>query len=217
MSGYADYNGLDLDSTKVIPIPLILATEDSVKGYGNFVFDYEEENVQIVPWKVEGSRPLCVGTGVGGGYVEGNFLFRWEGTQCLAINEAVQGNYVIGVTVDDRRSILTREANYHPDGGQVVFPSSRDQLHPFVLLLAKAPDGRTIDDVVPSDFKAFYFDGSAGFQIAPSVWHQPAFPVGASMKLLNKQGAVHACVAIDFVNEFGALLQVPLNLMTDEK
>jgi len=113
----------------------------------------------------------------------------------------------------DRSFILTHEANYHPDGGQII--ASRDGA-PIVLLLA--PKG---DDVRPGSFRAFFvdpaFDGTVGVHIDAGTWHQPAFPVhegagarGACPTLDNRQGKVHACVAADFVREFGGYLRVPL-------
>ena len=113
----------------------------------------------------------------------------------------------------DRSSILTHEANYHPDGGQII--ASRDGA-PIVLLLA--PRG---DDVQPASFRAFLvdpaFDGTVGVHIDAGTWHQPAFPVhegagarGAAPTLDNRQGRVHACVSCDFVREFGGYLRVPL-------
>lgn len=57
---------------------------------------------------------------------------------------------------------------------------------------------------------AFYFDGSFWVQIEPNVWHQPMFPVGESALFRNKQGAVHACIGVDFVEEFGVYLEIPL-------
>src|SRR5882672_7828364 len=53
-------------------------------------------------------------------------------------------------------------------------------------------------------------DGTFGIHIDPSVWHQPVFPLGPSAVFVDKQGRVHACVAVDFVGEFGCYLEVPL-------
>ena len=47
--------------------------------------------------------------------------------------------------------------NYHPDGGQVFFPTAKNA---YVMILA-LPD----DDCKPEDYVAFYFDGSCGLQI----------------------------------------------------
>jgi ureidoglycolate hydrolase len=98
--------------------------------------------------------------------------------------------------------VLVREANAHPDGGQVFFPKSKEA---FVALLA--PPG---DEVHVEDFKAFYFDGSCGLQIFPDVWHQPLYPVCDEASFLGKQGAVHACKLFDSVVEFGKWMRVPL-------
>jgi hypothetical protein len=77
----------------------------------------------------------------------------------------------------------------------------------FVALLAPAGD-----DIKPADFKAYYFDGSKGIHINAGIWHQPLFPVGDSQIFKDKQGAVHACVACNFVEEFGVYFKVPLTL-----
>jgi len=75
------------------------------------------------------------------------------------------------------------------------------------------------DDVRPEHFRAFYFDGGAGFQIAPGVWHQTPYfgppergAASSEMTFSNKQSSVYACVLADIVNEFGVYLQVPLTL-----
>ena len=76
---------------------------------------------------------------------------------------------------------------------------------PFIALL-----GLPGDDIKPEDFKAFYFDGSAGLQIYADIWHQPLYPVTDEAVFQGKQGAVHACVVVDTVDEFGKWLLVPL-------
>ena len=130
-----------------------------------------------------------------------------------ARNHAVDGNYVTGWLTDpatasvksldaDPSRVLVREANYHPDGGQIFSPRDRK---PFVALLALPGD-----DVSPADFVAFYCDGSFGIHIDPNVWHQPLFPLGERIVFDDKQGRVHACVACDFVKEAGVYLSVPL-------
>jgi len=49
-----------------------------------------------------------------------------------------------------------------------------------------------------------------GVHIDLSVWHQPVFPLQDRAWFDDKQGRVHACVAVDFVSEFGCYLEVPL-------
>ena len=81
------------------------------------------------------------------------------------------GRLAEGSDPNNREFVLTRELNYHPDGGQVFFPTSCD---PFVMILA--PPG---DDIQLSDFRAFYCDGSCGLQI--KVFNLRFFFVGTYM------------------------------------
>jgi hypothetical protein len=147
------------------------------------------------------------------GETEGEFSMWAEGGLLFGQNQAVGRAYIIGWYDDpaDARAdkapagsdrLYIYQANYHPDGGQIWCP--RDGT-PFVAVLAKPGD-----DVRPEDFVAFRFDGSVGLQILPSVWHQPAAPVGARMTIDNKQGRVHACVDFDSLAEFGCYLEVPI-------
>ncbi len=100
------------------------------------------------------------------------------------------------------RPLFTHEANYHPDGGQIFVPRRRA---PFVALLALPRDDVTLDD-----FRAFWCDGSFGLHIDPCVWHQPLFPAADQLDFNYAQGAVHASVGIDYFQEFGAYIEVPL-------
>jgi len=52
--------------------------------------------------------------------------------------------------------------------------------------------------------------GNFGVQIHPGIWHQPVFPLAERAVFRDKQGKVHACVAVDFVKEFSTYLLVPL-------
>jgi ureidoglycolate lyase len=195
------------------PVPLVPANEASLAGFARIVRDFVSARVTIVTWPQPGRRPIVAGTGNEGGIVEDSFAMRRRGEVQHAVNLAVGRSYVTGwygdpATASEEREpgelhrIFTHEANYHPDGGQIFFP--RDGAS-FVALLA--PPG---DDVTPSDFRAFLCDGSFGIHIDPGVWHQPMFPVGGEAVFDDKQGRVHACVAVDFVSEFGCYLEVPL-------
>ncbi|OWF50058.1 uncharacterized protein LOC110450914 [Mizuhopecten yessoensis] len=194
-------------------VPIVAATNENIRGYGNLVTDFDAEKVEIVPWPVSGRRPLCSGTGTFGGVAEGDFIHEWVGDRCKATSTAigwgVDSDYFLGrlpkgVNADTKTSVLVREANYHPDGSQCFFP--KDRL-PFVALFALPGD-----DIKLEDFRAFYSDGSFGFHILPNVWHQPMIPIGQKAVIRNKQGAVHACVSVDTVDEFGKFLLVPLTL-----
>ncbi|MCH9610617.1 MAG: hypothetical protein SP1CHLAM42_06840 [Chlamydiales bacterium] len=41
-------------------------------------------------------------------------------------------------------------------------------------------------------------------QIDPGVWHQPPFPAGDEAALLDKQGAVHACIGATLLMNLAA-------------
>ena len=97
-----------------------------------------------------------------------------------------------------------RELSYHPDGGQVFFPENNK---PFVAVLALPGD-----DIKPEDVKAFYFDGSCGFQIKADVWHTALLPLTDDADFKTKQGKVHGVVVFDSVKEYGKYLQIPLEV-----
>ncbi|MBY0458265.1 MAG: hypothetical protein K2V38_13070, partial [Gemmataceae bacterium] len=76
---------------------------------------------------------------------------------------------------------------------------------PFVVPLALPGD-----DVKPSDFVAFWFDGSKGLYIHPNIWHEGIFPVSGRASFDDEQGRVHARVSCCIAKEFGVFLSVPL-------
>jgi ureidoglycolate lyase len=218
---FSNFAGLDLAAMPSLAkkeasahrVRWIEATEQSFRGYGRIVTDYASEAVKIVTWPQPDWRPIVAGTGNEGGIVEDRFVMERRGEMLHAINKAVGRSYITGwysdpgtaselrqPTAVDR--IYTHEANYHPDGGQIFFPRNRT---PFVALLATPGD-----NVGPEDFAAFFCNGSFGIHIDPGVWHQPVFPLASEAAFDNKQGRVHACVAVNFVSEFGCYLEVPL-------
>lgn len=195
-------------------IPVLEATAETFADYGHLVYDYEREKVMLESWPAVGWRPVEPGTGNEGGITEGEFVFERRGQLMIARNHAVDGHYISGWFADpsqanalqpgDYRRVLVREANYHPDGGQVFYPVNGE---PFMALLALPGD-----DIRPHDFVAFYCDGSFGIQIRPNIWHQPVFPLAPKATFLGKQGRVHACIACDFVSEFGCYLSIPMTM-----
>ncbi|MCB9727681.1 MAG: ureidoglycolate lyase [Deltaproteobacteria bacterium] len=217
----SNFVGHDLDAmpstargeARVHRVPRVPASDASLAGYGRLVQRFDPADVTLVPWPVSGRRPLVPGTGAEGGVVQDRFVFERRGGLQFATNHAVGRSYLTGwygdpATASSERepartdALLTHEANYHPDGGQIFSP--RDGC-PFVALLA-----RPGDDVRPEDFVAFAFDGRAGVHIDPGVWHQPVYPVGGAGTFDDAQGRVHACVSVDLIAEFGLYLEVPL-------
>ena len=209
----AEMVSIDAPGIRVLSVPLVDAGSARFESFGRIVRDFAAEEVIIQAWPALGWRRIEPGTGNQGGVTEGDFVMARQGDFLIARNHAVNGHYVTGWFADPRSAtsagtspchdrVLVREANYHPDGGQVFWPRAPT---PFVALLALPGD-----DVRAEDFVAFYCDGSFGIQIFPGVWHQPVFPLAAHAVFDDKQGRVHACVAIDFVTELGCYLSVPL-------
>jgi ureidoglycolate lyase/seryl-tRNA synthetase len=218
LSNFADQDlaalpSIARDEARVHRVPLVAAGKGSLRGYGRLVTNFAQAQVTIVTWPQPAWRPIVAGTGNEGGTVEDRFVMERRGEVQHAVNLAVGRRYITGWFADpataseerepgDTSRLYTHEANYHPDGGQIFFP--RDGAA-FVALLAKPGD-----DVGPEHFVAFYCDGSFGIHIDPGVWHQPVFPLSATAQFDDRQGRVHACVAIDFLREFGCYLEVPL-------
>ena len=190
-------------------MPMVEATDATLKGYGHLVRDPEECPIEIVQWPAQGFRPVDPGTGNEAGTKEGIFVSEWKGDILYGRNAAVDGHYVLaygtepGRAKDDHEEppgrFLMWHANYHPDGGQLFFPLDR---RPFYVPLALPGD-----EVRPEQFVCFRFEGSQGLYIHPNVWHEGVFTPWGSQRFFDKQGAVHARVSVEFASEFGCLLE----------
>lgn len=193
-------------------IPCIVATPLNLQGYGELIDGPTARAVEIVRWPAGGWRPVDTDSGDEGGTKQGTFVAEWQGDVLYGCNEAVGGRYVLGYGQapelattehsDDPSDLLLWHANYHPDGGQLFFPLENQ---PFLVPLALPGD-----DVHPSDFICFYFDGTQGLYIHPSIWHEGVFPLRGRQSFYDCQGAVHARVSVDFAREFECLLHVSL-------
>ena len=64
---------------QAIQIPIIKATDESLKGYGYLIDDYETSEVEIVTWPKQGWREIDEGTGNEAGYTQGSFDIWWDG------------------------------------------------------------------------------------------------------------------------------------------
>ncbi|MCX6597057.1 MAG: ureidoglycolate hydrolase [Acidobacteria bacterium] len=196
----------------VVESPFVIATPESVKGYGELVTDPQSHPVKIVRWPAAGWREVDEDTGDEAGTTDGVFACGWDGERLMARNDAVGGHYVLGFSRPPGETgaalplppqrLLLWHANYHPDGGQLFYPQAPE---PFVVPLALPGD-----DVRPEYFKTFWFDGSCGLYIHPNIWHEGVFPCGLAGRYFDRQGRVHARVSCHFPREFGVLLSVPL-------
>jgi ureidoglycolate lyase len=193
--------------------PLVAATAESLEGYGRLVEDPAAFEIEIVRWPAQGWRPIDANSGDQGGVTEGLFHFEWRGQTLFARNEAVGDSYLFGWShwpeeaasegpAAARDRALIWRCNYHPDGGQLIYPVNGES---FVVPLALPGD-----DVTPEKFKSFWCDGGRGLYIHPNVWHGAFVPHGDTAVFLDRQGRVHARVSVDFPKEFGCYLSVPL-------
>ena len=192
--------------------PVVLATNESLEGYGHLVDDPAACAIEIVRWPAQGWRAIDANSGDQGGVTEGVFEFWWRGDTLYARNNAVGDSYLFGwsewpeeAALDGptrpRRRFLNWRANYHPDGGQLFYPTSGQ-----TFLVALALPG---DDVTPASFTTFRCEGR-GLYIHPNVWHSAVVPLDDQGQFLDRQGRVHARVSVDFAKEFGCYLAMPL-------
>ena len=197
-------------------VPLIVAKDESVRGYGALVEHPDDIEIEIVRWPATGWRQVDEDSGNEAGWVEGIFHGEWQGDVLFGRNDAVSGHYVLGWSTTDpaasrtdwqtagREKVVLWHLNYHPDGGQLFFPKDKG---PFVVPVALPGDGLAVEQVI-----AFWCDGSRGLYIHPGIWHDGIFPVSDQQRFLDRQGRVHARVSCDLASEFGLYLCVPLTV-----
>jgi len=197
---------------RVHETPLVVATSESLRGYGLLVEEPKSFPIEIVTWPAQGWRAIDAGSGNQGGVAEGLFEFCWKGETLYARNHAVGDSYLFGwsnwpeeaATVSEarRERALIWRANYHPDGGQLFHPLDGQS---FVVPLALPGD-----DVTPESFVTFWCDGRQALYLHPGVWHGAVVPHDDAARFLDRQGRVHARVSVNFVVEFGCYLGAPL-------
>ena len=66
------------------------------------------------------------------------------------------------------------------------------------------------DDIQPDKFICFHCKGDQGLYIHADIWHEGVFSIQGNRRFLDRQGAVHARVSVDFAREFGGLLEIDL-------
>ncbi len=197
-------------AAKTHRVPLLALDATTAKGLGTLITSIDEAEIEQRRWPPSGRRPVT-----SGGYghtVEGPFDVYWQGEVMFSRNHAVGRADVLGWRVDpaeaseeraavDHTRRLVDEVNYHDHGGQAFIAPGV----PTVFLLA--PPG---DDVTPDDFVALYSDGTHGVNMHPGVWHTAPLPLAARATFANKQGSIHATVALWAREEWDLLLDVPL-------
>lgn len=224
MSGHYNYSKFLKklpENINIFDVPIIEATEETIKDYGRFVYNFIDEKVINVKWptqiKINSNkkenfyyRNIDDNTGDEALPTYGVFKSYYDDKYCYSTNTSVKnGEYIIGVKpkTEKKNCFYTVEMNYHACGSQVVMNYNKE---PFYLLLSKADD-----DIKPKDCRLFYFDGSKGFNIYPYIWHQPMYPlVEVNKKVIsqNKQCSVHSCVTCNFIEEYNTILRINLEL-----
>ena len=206
-----------MSSLESIEIPLVKATNSSLKGYGYLIDTFENSDIEIVTWPKQGWREIDEGTGNEAGATEGSFDTWWDSSILYGQNNAVQhnseyeedGKYILAYSGNPDTLVRSKiykkpkemylwHVNYHPDGGQLFFPTKKGA---FISPLALPGD-----DIKVEDFKAFYFDGNKGLYIHPNTWHEGVFPIDEKSSFMGRQGKVHARVSIDLKKEFNKYL-----------
>jgi len=76
-------------------VPLVRATDESLRGYGRLVDDHRGYPIEIVTWPKPGWRDVDPGTGNEGGTTSGIFDFWWEGETLYGRNNAVASNFYL--------------------------------------------------------------------------------------------------------------------------
>eukprot|EP00040_Diaphanoeca_grandis_P009391 m.48650 g.48650 ORF g.48650 m.48650 type:complete len:291 (-) comp20810_c1_seq1:71-943(-) len=212
----------------VINVPLILATDESLEGFGRILHDVSDATVEnktfeIVPWPHNGWRKLDPNTGDEAGTTEGEFQVHWEGDYFYGKNLAVatvNNTYLDGFGAmpehasaitpspqqGEEASIFLWMSDYHPDGAQMFFPMKQI---PFVVCLGPSSAG---DDIRPEQMRAFYVPAGKGVYIHPGTWHNGVYvhPAHCPTTFLTRQGKVHARISASWAVEFNSILKLSL-------
>lgn len=81
---------------RVHETPAVVASDESLRGYGRLVDDPATFPIEIVRWPAQGWRPVDANSGDQGGVAKGVFEFEWRGETLFARNNAVSDSYLFG-------------------------------------------------------------------------------------------------------------------------
>ena len=91
-----------MDKTEAFEIPVVKATNSTLKNYGYLVSEYENSKIEIATWPKQGWREIDEGTGNEAGYTEGSFITWWEGNTLWGQNNAVKHSHDSAYEVDGK-------------------------------------------------------------------------------------------------------------------
>ena len=130
-------------------------------------------------------------------------IIRWpaQGSRPVDTDSGDEGGTTEGIFSSEWKGDILYGSN-EAVGGQMFFPLENE---PFLVPVALPGD-----DISPEKFICFLCNGSQGLYIHANVWHEGVFAISGKRRFLDRQGAVHARVSVDFAREFNCLLEIPL-------
>jgi len=199
-----------MSQTVKISVPVLEATPDSFKEYGNLFTDPDLEIVRLEQWPQHPKGFRSIVDGYGGGVTRGVFTCEWRADRYYASNSGVEnGDYCFAQRDKDDDSELmitvTNEINYHSCGSQWFYSDA-----PILLLVGKISDPkRWPDGVRPSDFQVFTVPSKTGVHIDSYIWHCP--PISLNNKRITvetAQARTHSKIYYDPVKEDNSILAI---------
>ena len=104
-----------MNKSEAVEIPLIKATNETLKGYGYLIDSYENSDIEIVTWPKQGWREIDKGTGNEGGSTEGSFDTWWDSSILYGQNNAVL-SLAGDINTDEAKEIVTKYFGDIPPG-----------------------------------------------------------------------------------------------------
>jgi len=166
------------------------------------------------------------------GVTDGDYLFAWTSANAaleaansfvrrdqntsianIAYQESLSSSNRGGEFMNDQEESVAytfTEINYHADGGQTFYSPDL----PFVCCVALPPRDRAPDDILPTDFRAFFVPAGLGCHVNAYVYHCPpiATVFNRPTYMFTEQGKVHSKFYYDPLQEHNTLLRIPLHL-----
>ena len=183
-------------------MPLIVATDESVQGYGALVEHPDDIEIEIV--LADRVAAVDEDSGDEAGWVKAHSTVNGKDV-LFGRNDAVSGTMWAGrppprlLAPIGRRSVANGVvAPELPPAPDVVFRNES-----FVVPVALPGDDLAVEQVIT-------FGVMAAGALYPGIWHDGIFPVSDHQRFLDRQGRVHARVSCDLASEFGHYLCVPL-------
>lgn len=172
------------DLTNVMEIPCLEADKQNTRDLGVFITKEEFKHtpltyVEMIDWNTK--RSLIIPQEE----EESEIKIYQKDSYCFSKDK----DYRVKVDDEDMYIFYFHKAFYHPDSSHIIVPKENS---PYILILGTQP----------YKLRAYIFDGSCGFDIAPGIWHQhPILHYEGDLTFMSKQATSHICVEYDSVKE----------------